>query len=119
MTSYGLDPTTREITILQEVGLGKGCGWKNKDVLVAVVVTDQTVNDLARRGFVNTKKFSVDGRDSVQFQVEATRGCELGITSQRTAVIVSLAVAFNSIGKVDSCAAVLAIATKLAPTLPR
>ena len=58
VTSYGLDPTAREITILQEVGLGKGCGWKNKDVLVAVVVTDQTVNDLVRRGFFNTKKMA-------------------------------------------------------------
>ena len=83
------------------------------------MVTDQTVNDLARRTFINIKKISVDSRDSVQFQVDETRSCDLGITSQRTAVILSLTVAFNSIGKVDPCAAVLAIATKLAPTLPR
>ena len=119
MTSYGLDPSTREISFLKEVGLGKGCGWKNKDVLVDVVVTDQTVNDLARRAFINIKKISVDGRDSVQFQVDEARSCDVGITSQRTAVIVVLAVAFNSIGKVDPCATTLAIATKLAPTLPR
>ena len=61
----------------------------------------------------------MDGRDSVQFQVDETRSCDLGITSQRTAVILILSVAFNSVGKVDPCATVLAIATKLAPTLPR
>ena len=119
MTSYGLDPSTREISLLKEVGLGKGCGWKNKEVLLDFVVTDQTVNDLARRTFINIKKIRVDGRDSVQFQVDENTTCDVGVTSQRTAVIVVLTVAFNSIGKVDPCAITLAIATKLAPTLPR
>ena len=119
VTSYGLDPSTREVSIAQESGLGKGCGWQNKEVLIDFVVSDLTVNDLVRRSRMNTKEISVDGRDSVQFQLEATRGCVIGITSQRTAVVLVLTVAFNSIGKVDPCAAVLAIATKLAPTLPR
>ena len=119
VTSYGLDPSTREVSIAQESGLGRGCGWKNKDVLIDFVVSDLTVNDLVRRARMNTKEISVDGRDSVQFQLEATRGCVIGITSQRTAVVLVLTVAFSSVGKVDPCATVLAIATKLAPTLPR
>ena len=119
MTSYGLDPSTRRVSIAQESGLGKGCGWENKDVLIDFVVSDLTVNDLVRRARMNTKEISVDGRDSVQFQVDQNRSCDMGITSQRTAVVLILSVAFNSVGKVDPCATVLAIATKLAPTLPR
>ena len=28
--SFGLDPSTRKVSIAQEVGLGKGCGWEKQ-----------------------------------------------------------------------------------------
>lgn len=119
LSLFGLDPSTKNVSVVQTAGLGKGCGWTNPQVSLDVLVTDQTVGDLAaRRAFTNVTLITVGGRDSVQFQVDPQRTCDVGMSSQATAVIVSLSINFSSIGLVDACATALDIATKLAPTLP-
>ena len=119
LTSYGLDPSKKTTSAVQDAGLGVGCAWKSQQVTIDFFTTPQTVDDLAARPFLNIKKITVDDRSSVQFQIDVQRSCVVGIPLPTATVVVNLSVNFSSIGEVDACATVLDIATKLAPTLPK
>jgi hypothetical protein len=119
LTSFGLDPSTKKVSAGQEADLGAGCAWTSQQVTVSFFTTPQTVGDLAARPFLNITRITVESRDSVQFQVDEQRACAVAVPAQSSTVVVNLTINFSSIGSVDPCSAVLAIATELAPTLPR
>lgn len=118
--SLGLRPNSKKNSDVANGDLGTGCNWSNDDVEASLLSTPKSVSDFENdTGFINVKPTTIDGRQSVSFQLDGTGNCVVALPVQRGTVVVSLGLQFSSIGKVDPCSIATDIATKLAPLLPK
>ncbi len=120
--SLGLDPSTKTNADLGNSGdVASGCAWKSDVALVSISVGSQTVGDYLRRTDLGpVRSQQIGARKAAVLSTDATRDCGVALDSSPVAVLVNIAIKFQSIGAAgDPCGIAIAIATKLAPLLPQ